>query len=815
MQRTVWQTWFIIVLLFLAAWAPRALALARFVTADERLWLTRSANFYYALAHGDLPATFQREHPGVTVMWAGMLGFLTTFPDYANRAPGYFSWDQEELESWLHTQTAHTPLALLVAGRSWLALAIAAAIALCYLPLRRLLGATVAAAATLFVAWDPFFVALSRQLHPDGLVAALTLLALVLFLTWLFEGRRHDAVTAGVVMGLAWLTKTPAFFLVSVGALLVLAALARWHFSPPGSEYPSEPTNVSSPPTPRALLSGFLLWGALAVVTFVALWPAMWVAPLHTLLRMATEMRSYVEGHVNPNFFWGETTADPGPWFYPVAYWFRTTPVTLLGLVTAGFGIYRQAAPFDRPTVRRTTAALFLFALLFTVGMTFGSKKFDRYLLPIFPALNIIAVLGWVAAIKWGMQNRTVNVGDISYSLVRIPYTPLLLVVVFLHGLLGWLSYPYYLTYFNPLAGGSRVAEQVLMVGWGEGLEQAADWLNQQPDASTMQVVAWYGDGPLSYFMRSREPVFSFWAPQYWLGADYAVVYISQWQRQIPAPEVIDFFRGRQPVHVVKAGNLELARIYDLRDQTPPDFTALYTESSGMIDCGLRLAGYTVGQRAFLAGDRFLLRLYLDPERQVATGDRGVVRLVAPAGHELWHSEQMLDPRLLANHMYVYDHEIVVPADTPAGTYTVTVAVQGCGEQLERERVVTAFEIEASKTVTLDADWGAVRLTEAGVQPAVAAGKNVVVTMNARGQVDGSLKISTRLVDAAGAVVAQADEFITKEIDVELPVPPETEPGAYKVVVVVYDPETLHPLPDAANEFATPLTGIEIFDEEE
>ncbi len=73
-------------------------ALDQFVTIDERKWLARSANFYYALAHGDLAATFQREHPGVTVMWAGTLGFLQRFPAYAQQAPGYFDWNQQWIE---------------------------------------------------------------------------------------------------------------------------------------------------------------------------------------------------------------------------------------------------------------------------------------------------------------------------------------------------------------------------------------------------------------------------------------------------------------------------------------------------------------------------------------------------------------------------------------------------------------------------------------------------------------------------------------------------------------------------------------------
>ena len=103
--------------LFFAAWLPRVLALDTVVTIDERKWLARSANFYQALSAGDWAATFQREHPGVTVMWAGMFGLLQHFPTYAQEAPGQFAWDREHLETWLIQNSNHTPLELLTAGR--------------------------------------------------------------------------------------------------------------------------------------------------------------------------------------------------------------------------------------------------------------------------------------------------------------------------------------------------------------------------------------------------------------------------------------------------------------------------------------------------------------------------------------------------------------------------------------------------------------------------------------------------------------------------------------------------------------------------
>ena len=43
-------------------------------TSDEGLWMLRSLGFGAALTRGDFEATYQSGHPGVTVMWTGVLG---------------------------------------------------------------------------------------------------------------------------------------------------------------------------------------------------------------------------------------------------------------------------------------------------------------------------------------------------------------------------------------------------------------------------------------------------------------------------------------------------------------------------------------------------------------------------------------------------------------------------------------------------------------------------------------------------------------------------------------------------------------------
>ena len=336
-----------------------------------------------------------------------------------------------------------------------------------YFPLRKLFSPQIATLAVLFMAWDPFFIALSRQLHLDGLLASLTMFALLAFLAWLHAGQQlRYFVISALATALAGLTKTPAVVLMPTAGLLLFLEWFRRIRAGEGRSL--------------GLLLAFVAWVALVAVTFVALWPAMWVAPFGVLPSIVNEMRKYAGGHENPMFFLGQATQDPGPFFYPVAYLFRTTPAVLVGLVAAVALGWKRQWPLDAPVRRRSALGLVAFALLFAAVMTLTAKKFDRYISPVYVVLDIVAVLGWLgltqAILGWWHErrSRTSPAGSVPPLSVpsRLSGLIVLTAIFLLHGLFAFAHYPYYFTYYNPLVGGSRTAPGVLMVGWGEGLDE-------------------------------------------------------------------------------------------------------------------------------------------------------------------------------------------------------------------------------------------------------------------------------------------------------------------------------------------------------
>src|SRR3712207_6445005 len=59
---------------FALAVVLRAVGLYEGATTDEGYWMQRTVRFGAALARGDFEGTYRSGHPGVTVMWIGLLG---------------------------------------------------------------------------------------------------------------------------------------------------------------------------------------------------------------------------------------------------------------------------------------------------------------------------------------------------------------------------------------------------------------------------------------------------------------------------------------------------------------------------------------------------------------------------------------------------------------------------------------------------------------------------------------------------------------------------------------------------------------------
>ncbi len=541
----------------LAIFLPRALKLDQFVTPDEEIWLTRSANFYMALAQHDFIDTYQKEHPGVPIMWAGAASYLLNDPGYRGSGQGQVSTMQ-----FVYYMTHFAQVSLLdilVTARLFVVIAITACLLVAFLYLRRILGLLPALLGILLIAFDPFHLALSRLLHLDGLMSTLLFLSLLSFIGFLKDRRAIDLVISSGAAGLCWLTKSPGFILGLVVGLISLAAL--WQAKPGKDE------------KWNAKLAWRFIWPVLAwtlggTIVYFIFWPAMWVNPLDTFTKVLSEAEGYAEkGHFVSVYFNGQIfpSGDLGlkyAYFYPLTYLWRATPAVIGGLLAAAWGFFARRKPFDTSNRRLTAISIVLLGLVFMVVMTLGLKKFDRYVLPIYLPFDVLAGMGLSALAYWLMEKWP---STRAKSIIYIALAILVGTQVYFAAS----TFPYYFSYYNPLLGGSHKAPAVMQIGWGEGLDQAARYLNTKPNADQLNAYAWYSGGSFSYFFKGNS---FYLAPllgeregdlEKFLAADYAVIYIHQWQRNLPQP-VLDIVRNLQPEKTIWIDGLEYVQIYKL-----------------------------------------------------------------------------------------------------------------------------------------------------------------------------------------------------------------------------------------------------------
>jgi hypothetical protein len=619
-----------------------ALNLGTFITGDESdFWIKRSGIFLNALRQGDFAATAITTHPGVTTMWLGAAGIVLR--------------DQLFDRGILHTETMST---LLTLYRLPAALVHVAGTLGGYALLRRMFSPTLALLAALLWATDPFTLAFERVLHVDalsGTFATLSLLAACA--AWNHPPREQRTpwlllALSGGSGALAVLSKSPGLVVVPIVGLLALRA---WSIE-------KEARNIGH--ATRHLL----LWGTFFALTIAIFWPAVWAAPgqVYDVLRVGVA----VEGgspHMTGNFFLGQAVDAPGPLFYPVALALRTTPWALVGLLLLPFAAWPYRGERALPTLR-TLAALAGLVLLFVVGLSFFPKKFNRYLVPAFPAVNILAAVG----IAWGIAQlaRLARLAEKTRQWTQRA----LLGVVALAALLNaaWF-HPYSITYFNQLLGGTQAGPRAFVVGWGEGYGQVAAWLNQQPDITGVVTVAKWGSS-LNPFLRKGAFSTSPDGEKLPGSAGYVVVYIRHVLSGPPSPPFDRFYERVPPLHTVTIHGVDYAWIYHVPREMAHPLESRFGPA-------IRLSGYDLQSTAVHSSGVLTLTAQWQAQESITNDYTLFVHLLDSEGQRVSQidlppggSERPTNTWETGRYI-VQSYPLPFPPDAPAGNYWLALGL--------------------------------------------------------------------------------------------------------------------------------------------
>jgi hypothetical protein len=304
--------------------------------------------------------------------------------------------------------------------------------------------------------------------------------------------------------------------------------------------------------------------------------------------------------------------------------------------------------------------------LLFGLAVSIGAKKFDRYSLPIWPALDMLAAVGLAALAGW-LLGRVRRVAQ----RLKMHAAPALGALALVALLLGYdMTYqPYYLSYFNPLLGGGPVAQELLLVGWGEGLEHVGAWLSARPDRDRGFVLAWIPDTLQPFLPRElraldiRATTIALRNP----APNYAVVYARGAMRE-DTPDLAADVSRTPPLYQLRMHGLDYATVY----QIPRPFD---TPVGARFGEGLELGGFS--------RQRVGATLVISPSWSVWSDQPGgrfvFAHVLAADGHRVAQIDAAIDdgmfPAWQAGQQFGTALPIALPGDLPAGEYRVVLGV--------------------------------------------------------------------------------------------------------------------------------------------
>ncbi len=631
---------------FLLALLPRVLDLDVFVGPDEISWVRRSDNFAEALRNGNLAATYQSGHPGVTLLWLEL-------PVSGGTGDGTVSTEAAE-ETEDEGNTPAVEMGTLATKRWLVAVVHACSVALAVLLVRRLFTPAVAWIAGCLLAFDPFLLTESRAVRSEGMVTSFVMLSLLGLLWFVQERRLWLAGLTGVLVGLALLSKVSAVALVPVMALSILVTQPRSPDMLGASRW-------------RSRLSALLIWGMALMATVVLLWPALWVAPLEVVHRMGTYIRlRAVEGGGGGSysFFLGQVqpTRALSPLFYPLVLLYRTGLWQWAGLIGLAAVAWRA-----REWTRRWTwnIAIMLASLAAYLALiSLSGLKFDRYVIPMLPVLDIMAALGLSMAWGWIAGTR----------LRRQLWGVLAAIAVFVtQAALALPHHPYYYTYYNPVPGGIRQAVHVLPVGTGyEGVEKVAAYLNNLPQAERLRL-ATAVSSKLKPLLKGQTIAMDA-QDGHWFLADYTFLYISQVQRGKHDAELVAYLRQHKPlVYSFQLAGLDYGWVY----RGP---RAQYYGGDTKLEGRATLHAFDLSAEQVQAGEVLTATVYFRNEGQ-RDADRFYVRLVDADGY-LW-TDGTVQPRPGFEEAFHRRKAIVegvatltLPIGMPPGVYVLKMGYQ-------------------------------------------------------------------------------------------------------------------------------------------
>lgn len=464
------------------------------INADEHFWHERTNRFHTALTEHSLEKTLVAGHPGATVTWFSLVSLKVTRPLYRVFDPTYDHQDFPYLtQTFNRVHFAYQLPIILISSLL---------VGLVYGVLRLLVNQRYAVLASLLVLSDVFFLAHSRLVQMDALQACFLVSSLLIAV---LAGQRENRwlyAATGVLVGLSITTKLYSAALLPVLLFVLYAPLF----------HRQRATSLQS-----AMVRAILWCGIPALLTTLVLLPSLLVSPMQVFESFRGALfEEGVKGlKEGSSYFFGHLLSDGEPRiYYLVSLLFRQSvlPFVLLPLTLVLLLLGKLPAE-----VRSCTSLFFGAALWWTALLSIPNKMEDRYILPTHLFVDLAVAGGLYAVVQWWRKENVsmhIRIGG--------------LVLIFLLGVFSVNGLQHqYLAYYNPLLGGVSSASRFIQVGWGEGIQSVADYLNSQKNPDRLKVASWHEGALAPYCLCEVDASFSYDDPE----VGYVVFYRDQLQR--------------------------------------------------------------------------------------------------------------------------------------------------------------------------------------------------------------------------------------------------------------------------------------------
>ncbi|HAI63145.1 MAG: hypothetical protein UU64_C0001G0056 [candidate division WWE3 bacterium GW2011_GWF2_41_45] len=415
---------------------------------DVWKWKARSYDFGTGVFTWDLEKTIQKYHPGVTLMWLGTAA-IKVYNFYSESNPA--------------ENSVAMIFQLHFVQKLFVVTAIAVTLGLSLFVLKKLFGARKALLLVTLLSLEPFYLALTREFHLEGLMSTFMLASFLwLYYYTLDMGKKKRLVVSAVFAGLAFLTKTSALFMFPYAGLILLIEGRK---------------NIVT------ALPKIGLWLLIFLATFTAFWPAMWAFPgqaLAALYRGVSEIGIERE-HVQ--FYFGKLVEDPGFFYYFVVLGLRSSYLLILGLI--GTAIFWKKIFVEGQ--RKFLLYVLLFVGFYFAQLIIPSKKLDRYILPNIMMLSLITSLFWI----WLLE----KIKGRSF----LKFIPLVIATA----IPAFYLHPDYMSYYNPMFGGLKTGINVLEPKWLIGERQVINFFEKKMTEDGLNPV--YGNTSLEKVLSGSE----------------------------------------------------------------------------------------------------------------------------------------------------------------------------------------------------------------------------------------------------------------------------------------------------------------------